>query len=262
MRSPRKWTADRVALMRAEYATSTDATAFLDRLNAMPGKPITSINAVSMMAYDLGLKKAADAMEAIQRKCGRIASERNLPRGAARTPEREALVRAEYATATEAGAFLDKVNSLPGPPFATTGTLRQWAHDMGLRKDEATHRTIKRRAASANIAKARAALRIYVRKEKPTPVPLVRKAAAPRPKAPPMRRGRIAPPVIHEPAPQPVTVEQSPEIADRAVERKHAMARRMLAKKIAADKVRATTGLPMREVFRLAGELRSERAGA
>lgn len=55
-------------------------------------------------------------------------------RGAWRTPEREALMRAEYAAATDAAGFLARVEALPGATGASMHTLRVWARALGLRK--------------------------------------------------------------------------------------------------------------------------------
>ncbi len=55
-------------------------------------------------------------------------------RGAWRTPEREALMRAEYATATDSAGLLARIEALPGATGASMHTLRVWARALGLRK--------------------------------------------------------------------------------------------------------------------------------
>lgn len=256
IRPPRKWTAERVEMLRAEYATSTDDMALLYRLNTLPGPPIASKSAVQMMAFDLKLSKNAPTLKEIQRRTG--LTSRGRKTSARRTPQREALVREEYATSSDPQAFLDRVNALPGPPLASINALRQWVFMMGLRKDPRVIAETKARVGRINLVRAHAAPRAYEKKASPFVLPAL--------PVPPMCRRR---PVVERagalqevlPYLPPPTLDMSASAqaarADAAMERKHQAARFMIAKNISAEKIRTATGLPLREVFRLVAQMRT-----
>jgi hypothetical protein len=59
-----KWTAQRVALLRADYPDCTDLPALLARVNALPGDPIASVDALRKKAESLGIVREAEAARA------------------------------------------------------------------------------------------------------------------------------------------------------------------------------------------------------
>ncbi|MBR0678104.1 hypothetical protein GXW77_18185, partial [Roseomonas alkaliterrae] len=61
---PMKWTAQRVALLRADYPDCTDLPALLARVNALPGDPIASVDALRKKAESLGIVREAEAARA------------------------------------------------------------------------------------------------------------------------------------------------------------------------------------------------------
>lgn len=260
------WTPERLALLDADYPHCVDTAVLLAPFNSLAGPPVT-LCAVMARACKRNVRKTREVMSAIAsaraKRTDQVAR-LTASRPSSRTPARLALMLAEYATAVDPVAFLAALNALPGVPMSGARAVQNWAWLLRLRKTPETAAAIRLRYAATASVKARQsperkAARIEAAAARAA---LMRQAAAIiKPARPEMQRGRIPPPVIREPDTAPVAVEQSPELADRAVERKHDMARWMLAKKIAADKVRATTGLPLHVVFRIAGELRSERAG-
>lgn len=254
MRTPRKWTAERDAVLRAEYADCTDNAALLAKVNALPGQPITSADALGMHAWKIGLRKSPEAISAMLAAAAERICRHNSPDGNRRTPEREALMRAEYpGFAGGREAFLSLINALPGPPLRSHGIVRQWAAELGLRKTDEAHRAIRRHAALANRPNRRKP------GESPPPKPRAPKPYV-APPAPEMRCERPLPPVapVIGPAPMPAVVPCA-ALADQAVNRKHDMARQMIRSKRDAAVIASRCALPLREVFRLQGEMRMER---
>lgn len=142
-----------------------------------------------------------------------------------RTPAREALLRAEYPHSTDPEAFLAKLNALDGPLISSGQAVRSWASTLGVAKTDAT------RAAIASERR----LRTIQSQDLSLP------------------RGAF---VTAAPLPPDLTPQQQAEIADAAVDRKYASARRMIRARKPAAVVAHTTGLKLREVLRLAGEVR------
>lgn len=250
-----RWTPEREDIMRAEYPDATDPPAFLARLNERPGLPIGHLGQVSLKAMRMGLAKTDAARLAIGSKNGRRCVERGTltrARTTRRTPERLALMLAGYPAATDLGAFLAQLNALAGPAISTTKAVRSWASLLGLRKTPDAAAAIAAKPHHRPKIEARRAAEAQAREERKRDIKPVAFTA---PRAPEMRRRTIALPVMREPAPV-VLVEPRPEIADAAINRQHAQARAMLAKKADPEVVRARTKLPLREVYRLAGEVR------
>lgn len=243
MSVPRAWTPERVAMLRAEYPTSTDTRALLHRINALPGRAVPTLNAVGTRAHALGVKKSPEAAAAILARCGEHGA-RNLPTGERRTPERAALLRAIYPTATTRRELLDAVNALPGPPFEKMGTLRLFIAFLGLRKTPETHRAIKRRVAAENKANGAPKPRAP-RPPKPAPA-----FALPAP--PPMRRERaVVKPATVRPAPV------APAPVDPGIAR-YERAKRMIEQRKDPAAVAASVGLPLWRVLGIVGEVRRE----
>jgi hypothetical protein len=143
------------------------------------------------------------------------------------TPERAAILREGFADG-ELEALLAAMNALPG---RTIGGVRQ-VYDMG--------RTLGLRRSPAAIQRANAAR-------------TGRQPAAPAASGRPLQ---VVAPLRVDPA-------AGPEAAEAAVDRRRARALAALGRARdpaeAAPDIAADTGLPLREVFRLAGELREAR---
>jgi len=240
-----RWTSDRIALIRSDYADATDATAFLARLNALPGQPIPRLDMVSMRAMRLGVSKTAEAKLAIGSQCGkRCVSLGTLKRKTPtpRTAEREAVLRAEYPTApSNTAELLATLNAMPGPPLKSTRALSNWAQLLGVKK--------------VRVARPPKAPKEKAAREK--------KPQAYKPKAPEMRRKAIPLPVVREPAPpiESLSLEQQAAIADAALARKYDLARKQLSAR-GADPMQVAAAVKIRphEAFRLLAEMRGARA--
>ena len=171
----------------------------------------------------------------------------------ARTPEREAILRAEYSTSTDRHALLAKLAALPGKPVRTFKQINQWVLLLGLRKTPEALKEIKARAGNVRSA----------RRAQPDPEPYTAPIGSP----------GWAHRIVREVAthrPEDLTPEQEAEIADAALDRRLERAREMIARKMqgksaakamaafedAAQGIIANTRLPAAVVRRLAGEVR------
>ena len=144
--------------------------------------------------------------------------------------------------------------AMDGPPLAGWDAIISYATKIGLRRpprvrDWAREKERRRRAA-AKLYKRRTAKDAAARPAAPKAVP----------KAPQMAKARtprpVAAPILVERGP---VIEPSPERADAVTEDRYARARAALAKKKADhSEVARAHGLPLREVYRLAGEMRRE----
>lgn len=61
-----KWTPERLALLHAEYRDATEWQPLLERINALPGSPISSRKSMNAKAAKLGLGKSPAAAAEIQ----------------------------------------------------------------------------------------------------------------------------------------------------------------------------------------------------
>lgn len=169
----------------------------------------------------------------------------------ARTPEREAILRAEYSTSTDRNALLAKLAALPGKPVRTFKQINQWVLLLGLRKTPEALAEIKARTGKA----------LATRQIQPEQFTA--------PVGTPGWAHRIAREVpTHRP--EDLTPEQEAAIADAALERRLERAREMIARKMAgktaakamaafedaAQGIIANTRLPAAVVRRIAGEVR------
>lgn len=168
-------------------------------------------------------------------------------------PERDALLVARYPMEGVA-ALLDDLRALPGLPIAGLESIRRRVKKMGLRMDTDGRRRVRKATAAAARAEAAAARAARPRPEpKPPRQPHAREIVA----ATDMSVARRAFVTV---APLPdvdLTPEQQAERADAAIARRHERARVMLAKRGACPHaVAKAAGLPLREAFRIAGEMR------
>lgn len=228
-----EWPPERLALLRSGYATATDARGFLNALNALPGKPLPNTEAVRMQAKRQRIEKDPAALAELRRKASARGSAAMVSMNTTHlTPPRaEAMPRlwADLTLSTKAlMAALSEADPTM-PPVRTKKVLYGYARKMGLPVP---------RGRSRKVA---------------PPAPSTRKFAAPI--GAPSWAQRITQDVSIAP-PEDLTPEQQAELVDRRLAARHDKAREMLARKIDPDKVRAQTGLPLREVFRLVGEAR------
>jgi len=286
-------TPEREALMRAEYAAATDAAGFLARVEALPGATGASMHTLRVWARALGLRKTPEALAVIMREtqvrggkarqamlAGRPVGRRYVP-----TSERIAMLRERQAAAAEAraarppkpakvakerpqvwspdrlalltsrypdegvAALLDDLRALPGAPIASVKSIRRKVKHLGLRMTTDGARRVREAAARAAMP------------PKPQPEP-----KEPKPRRQPHAREIIAATdmsvahrafVIAAPPPDAdLTLQQHAERADAAMAKKHERARRMIAARREASAIAAQCALPLREVFRLMGEVR------
>ncbi len=228
-------TPEREALMRAEYAAATDAAGFLARINALPGAPCTEGSTLRVWARKLGLRKTPEALAAIMRDTQSRGGKTMIARLLANrrpalvwTPERRALLTERYPE-EGAAALVGPLNELPGRPVSAN-SIRDQADRLRLRMTfEARLRLRQESAAATHEA---------VRKRRPPP--------------PPQAVAEPEPVVLAEE----LTPEQQAAIADAAMARRQEKARAMLAKKACPHAVASNARLPLREVFRIAGEMR------
>lgn len=163
-----------------------------------------------------------------------------------RTPERTALLRAEWTDCTDREALLARLNALPGLPFASVETLREWARKMAV---PMWTKPVEPPPAPVVVAPP----------PPPPPAPKPPKARKVRLTAPPMKpKDVIAPlPAPEPPPPARLREEVTAAMADAALAAKHDKARAMLKRKTEPFIVANHTRLPLREVFRLQAEVRA-----
>jgi hypothetical protein len=144
------------------------------------------------------------------------------------TPERVAMLREHYPQ--HGSAILDALNSLPGRPIKNREALICQASLLGVKLDPEAHRNLVSRAMLTHFGAA-------------PPPPVVITAEPPPPPA--------------DPEPPPLTAAESAALADARLAARHDKARAMLRRKTEPAIVATHTKLPLREVFRLVGEMRA-----
>lgn len=124
----RTYTAERDALLRELWrGPNISRSDMRARLNALPGMPIQSNDAMSQRAMALGLGRrstaAGEAAAAPQRR----------PGNSSRSPEREALLRELWPDrSVSMREIVRRYNALPGRPIAGDGSLNAIVKAMGL----------------------------------------------------------------------------------------------------------------------------------
>ena len=222
----RVWSADRDALLDAEYHLG-DHAGLLARINALPHyAPVRSVGAMIQRACSRGLRIAPEVKAEVRREVGRkIAVKRSGVRSpiAARPITwvgRRAEMLLEYPTAASLKDLLARINAEPGPPI-TPKALQAAALKRGLKRDDAAMRR--------SISEARRA----------------------RPVAPPPR---FAPP---PPPPPPPFDPNAPVVNPLRLKIETAMQDGIRDWTAWSIKRNA----PLREVLRIVGEIKRERDG-
>lgn len=255
------WTPDRVAMLRERFPTCSDDAALLAEINALPAAlDVHSTKALCVQAAKLGLKRDPEIIRALRRRGGREANERRRSAGGGRrertwTDQRDTALRDLWPT-TSALEVLVRLNALPGPPIATVKAVRQRAKQLRLRLSPEA-------LAARKLAGARKGGETYRQRASaadaaPTATPLI----------------FVSPPAVEpeaEPAPE-RTPEEQAAIADAAVMTKQEKVKASLRDAMekargdlkieASSAIAARHGMPLREVMRLAGEVRREQVAA
>lgn len=244
----RPWTPERKAMARQHIAEGISRKESLPLLNALPGDPL-SMASLHNHLYNHGLKLTPEARLAVARRSG---SSIVLRKGAplCMTPERLAYFREAWPRGDEPDAVWCALSAMDGPPIKSPRALYQHAKNNGIKRDRAEKPPHDPIAARERIlARRRAA---HAKKQAAR-----RPADVDRPRAPVMApRRRVEPAVIAEPEP---TIEPTPAIADAVTEERYAKVRAALSKRKSdpSDIARAH-GMPLREVYRVAMDLRRE----
>jgi len=181
--TPGEWTAERVALLREIHGTIPARQVF-DRINAMPGNPITSVAAMRMKVKDLALppppnmpqmpdgfdgRWTPEAREAHAKRAARL---RILSGGGEWTDVRLYLLRANILHPSR-DELLAMINALPGNPIASVESMMFKSRAIGLKRPRNRGPEYMRALLAKSIA-ARKALA-------PVPVPAPILAAPPAP---------------------------------------------------------------------------------
>lgn len=279
------WTADRVALLRADYPTCTDRPALLARINALPGDQVPTVKAMMQRAAELRIRATMAAVRAIETEAGTRGGAASLARqpstpSTMRTAERMAALPALWKDPNlSARMVMEALNKLPGDRINNSQVLYKWAGMAGLPRqrpllseslrpapaDASRARTPSPRLAGATALPGAAAN--GGPSQRPETPAMTDRPGAVLPLAPQARPQRVeAPPPA---APSEPTPEQQAAIADAAVASKQDRAKTQL-RALLAEKPRdmsmrcagiaGTMGLPLREVMRLLGEVRNEGA--
>ena len=242
------WTGARDALLRELVAAGVSRHDCIEPLAQLPGAPITNHKQIAYRMHALGLRLTTERRREIWGVS--IWKERTY----SYTPERRAYLEMAYPANVPKDQIMAALAAMDGPPLAGWDAIISYATKIGLRRpprvrDWAREKERRRRAA-AKLYRRRTAKDAAARPPAPKPAP----------KAPQMAKARkprpLAAPIVVERGP---AIQPSPERADAVTEDRYARARAALAKKKAdhAEVARAN-GLPLREVYRLAGEMRRE----
>lgn len=242
----RTWTVERDALFRAELPDNTDPRALLARLNELPGDPITSLTALQIYAHKKGLRRKPEAALAIQRAAGRAGNILRIRLAGGRiitvwTEDRDERLIEGRMRGEASDDTLAALNAMKGAQVTSLPALR---------------------ARLKKLVRLRG-LRLPERNPGPRPGTMPKSLPPSRKPAPPK-------PVVVE-APPPVEVVPRPEIADAKVLSKqeavraslrNALGRRGVDISDTAAALATRHSMPLREAFRLLGEVRMERLGA
>lgn len=123
------WTPERHALLAAELPNNTDPVALLASINALPGVPVASVEAMAMRAHKYGLRRTPEAALAIQRAAGQAGNEKRRIMTAAGivpvwTAERQARLIEGRASGEPSAVTLAALNAMPGEPVAGIPAMR------------------------------------------------------------------------------------------------------------------------------------------
>lgn len=256
------WTAARRDLLRERFPQSRDDEALRQELNWLPGLlPVATVQALRSHAAKLGLRRDASIVHEMRAAGAADANARRLTLGGGRKPtwtaERDALLQKEYAAVASINALLVRLNALPGVAITGPKAIRERAKKLRLRLPEQV--TMQRKRAGA----ARGNVQSRVKAQQQQAATRTQPLSAQQPRVVP----QPAPVPNPEPA-QPPTAEASAAIADAALSSKHERVRASIRKAMkrshgslsfeSAIAISTQHSLPVREVMRLAGEVRNQ----
>lgn len=239
------WNDARDAVVRDLYPRGVPGAEILARVNALPGPTLTGgAKRISRRALALGLARPPGTPGT----------------GPVWTPARIALFRELWTGASFTWReILDRVNA------------------VGEEKKIGARWQVYRQARRLGIRRPAEALGLYGpgmpfaqgnslwRNRGKNPPAQRKPPTAPTAPAPPKREPSFAvravfTPAEPPPAPPPGVIEHQPEVADAAIARKYARARDLLRQRKEPSVVASVADLPLREVYRLQGELRRSAA--
>lgn len=255
----RTWTDARIDILRTRYRTEGLTAECFAAFNALPGPQVRGAKSVHAAAKKYGIRiepavlrriAAESAAKARATKLARLAERAGKSQASKWTRERIGLLAEEWPTCTDRAALMERLNALPGEPFAHVESVRQKAKELAILATPETLRHL--RAQGGRIAGAM--------KRAPAAAPL-----------PPEPTQVIEPPApALEPEPAEPTPEEAAAIADQATESRYDRVRESLRKALrehrgrpgieVSSAIASRNGLPLREVLRLLGEVRQEAA--
>lgn len=245
------WPEARDTLLRKLVDEGTSRIDCMEPLNALDGKPITKVAQIAHRMHALGISLSSEHRSAIW------ANAASRKANWVWTPERSEYLHAEYPKGTAMAVMMAKLNAMEGPPVASVEALINYANKRGIRRPQrernmALEKQRRAEAKAKHAKKKRAAVREAKAK---APAPVSRVVMPP----PPARRPVPLP--LPEPAPAVAMPEPCEELANAAVASRHERAMQALrVKRNDPSDIAKRTGLPLREVYRLAMELRRETA--
>lgn len=262
------WTAARRDMLSERFPTSRDDEALLQELNNLPGLlSINSVRALRSQASKMRLTRNADAVSAMRAAGATDANKRRLLCGGGRpwtwTPERDELLRKEFVSAIDINVLRLRLNELPGFPIASAKAVRERAKKLKLRLPiEVTLQRKRLGSIRGNMAS-----RAMVKRPPAKPTAPVNASSKPAP-LPVRAQPVVAPEPAPEPLPVVLTPEESAHVADTALAAKHQRVRDSIKSALkrgkgsisfeASSMIATKHNLPLREVMRLVGEVRSE----
>lgn len=171
------------------------------------------------------------------------------------TPARIALLRAEYASAEDNRALLDRINAMDGAPIASVKSLGLKASKLGLMKTASAMAAIWARQAEAGrsaMGAGRPAGRTDTAPRKPRVVTV-------KPEVVLLGR-RGAPPSFRKAPPKPAKPKAVEQPSDDPGIRRYQRARALIAQGKDPFRVAAAVGLPAWRCLGIKGEIMRERA--
>ena len=234
---PSRWTEERKAALRANW--HLPSRQLLALLNSMPGDPLSTemMRSYGMNVLGLPPRYAAEAEIPTPTQAAR-----QDHASAMRNPERSAKMRELWSTRLSLREILHAVNAVPGEaPFAAPSSIRSYALSLGL--------PFPRPGPAETPAGSDAGDPATPEPEAEAPQPRAEAHAKPA-EAPAAPITAVPPPAEPEPAPA------GPEVVEAKLNAAQDKAVAMLSKGTDPSVVAMHTKLPLREVFRLQGELR------
>lgn len=243
------WTSERDALLRELVASGVSRHDSIAPLAALPGPAITNHKQIAYRMHALGLRLTKERRREIWGVS--IWKQRTY----SYTPERRAYLEQAYPANVPKDEIMAALAAMDGPPLAGWDAIISYATKIGLRRPprvrDVAREKERRRLAAIEFNKRRTARNAKARVRKPRKVI-----------ARPVKEARPAKVVVVKmAAPQEPSefIEPSPEIADAVTEARYFRVKDALRRRGADPAALAKAhGLPLREAFRLAGEVRRE----